>query len=127
MRSLAVAPARCEGRALTGPVCTTSFSVRFIHVSHCTRWPLSVSPFLSSTSIGWPWAALSRPRGSYNGVSGVSSAGAVLELLLFAYHCVIVGARGVVMPCFGRVLDAGRWMLGASLSGGAALLGEWRR
>ena len=28
------------------------------------RCPLSVSPFLSSTSMGWPWAALSRPSGS---------------------------------------------------------------
>jgi len=59
-----------EGRAHsqhTAFVCTTSFKVRFIHVSHCTRWPLRVSPFLSSTSIGWPCAALRRPRGSCGG------------------------------------------------------------
>lgn len=48
----------------TGLVCTTSLRVRFIHVSQVTRWPLRVSPFLSSTSIGWPWAAFRRPRGS---------------------------------------------------------------
>ena len=53
------------GRVLrTGLVCTTSFKVRFIHVSHVTRCPFSVSPFLSSTSIGWPCAAVKRPRGS---------------------------------------------------------------
>lgn len=48
----------------TGLVCTTSRNVRFIQVSHSTRWPLSVSPFLSSTSMGWPCAALRRPRGN---------------------------------------------------------------
>lgn len=49
----------------TGLVCTTSRRVRFIHVSQSTRWPLSVSPFLSSTSIGWPCAAFKSPRGNY--------------------------------------------------------------
>ncbi len=53
------------GESLTALVCTTSFNVMFIHVSHCTRWPFSVSPLLSSTSIGWPWAALNRPRGNW--------------------------------------------------------------
>lgn len=33
------------------------------------RWPLRVSPSLSSTSMGWPTAALRRPRGSI--VAGV--------------------------------------------------------
>lgn len=51
-------------RRRTGLVWTTSFSVKFIHVSQLTRWPLRVSPFFSSTSMGCPWAALRRPRGS---------------------------------------------------------------
>lgn len=45
-------------------VCTTSRNVRFIHVSQLTRSPLSVSPLLSSTSMGWPVAAVRRPSGS---------------------------------------------------------------
>lgn len=57
-------PSGLKSGVRTGLVWTTSFSVRFIHVSQLTRWPLRVSPFLSSTSIGWPWAALRRPRGS---------------------------------------------------------------
>lgn len=52
----------------TGLVWTTSLRVRFIHVSHMTRCPFRVSPFLSSTSMGWPWAALSNPRGSFGWV-----------------------------------------------------------
>lgn len=48
----------------TGLDCTTSLSVRFIHVSHMTRWPLRFSPLLSSTRMGWPCAALRSPRGS---------------------------------------------------------------
>ena len=42
----------------------TSRSVMFIQVSHETRRPLYVSPFLSSTSMGWPCAVLSRESGS---------------------------------------------------------------
>lgn len=51
----------------------TSRSVMFIQVSHETRRPLYVSPFLSSTSMGWPCAVLSRESGSYwvGGVVGV--------------------------------------------------------
>jgi len=39
---------RGEGR--TALVWYTSLSVKFIKLSHATRWPLKVSPFLSSTS-----------------------------------------------------------------------------
>lgn len=39
-------------------------------MSQVTRWPFSVSPLLSSTSIGCPCAAVRRPRGSFAG--GVS-------------------------------------------------------
>jgi hypothetical protein len=57
---------KIAGRCLlTGLVCTTSRKVKFIQVSHRTKCPLRVSPFLSSTSMGWPCAALRRPRGSY--------------------------------------------------------------
>lgn len=48
----------------TGLVCTTSFKVKFIHVSHDTKCPFKVSPSLSSTNIGWPCAAVRRPKGS---------------------------------------------------------------
>lgn len=36
-------------------------------MSQLTSSPLSVSPLFSSTSIGWPVAAVSRPNGSCNG------------------------------------------------------------
>lgn len=38
-------------------------------MSQLTRCPLRVSPFFSSTSMGWPCAALSRPRGNCDVVS----------------------------------------------------------
>lgn len=38
-----------------------------MYVSQLTRWPLRVSPFFSSTSMGWPCAAVSRPSGNYDG------------------------------------------------------------
>ena len=44
-------------------VMVTSFRARFIKLSEPTRLPLYVSPFLSSTSMGWRCAALSRLSG----------------------------------------------------------------
>lgn len=50
-------------------VCTTSLSVKFIQVSQLTKSPFRVSPLFSSTSIGWPVAAVKRPSGSFHSVS----------------------------------------------------------
>lgn len=33
-------------------------------MSQLVKWPLRVSPDLSSTSIGWPFAAFNRDNGS---------------------------------------------------------------
>ena len=40
----------CQNRSPFLDVQTTSFRCRFIHVSHCSRCPLNVSPFFVSTS-----------------------------------------------------------------------------
>lgn len=81
-----------RGTSHTGLVCTTSRNVRFIQVSHSTKWPLSVSPFLSSTSMGWPCAALRRPRGNCERPQSVNQ---------------LVGAKGWGIedePCFQVVM-----------------------
>lgn len=39
-----------NSRRLTFEVQMTSRSLTFIQLSHCTMWPLYVSPFFSSTS-----------------------------------------------------------------------------
>lgn len=83
----------------TGLVCTTSFNVKFIHVSHVTKCPFSVSPFLSSTSIGWPCAAVRRPRGSCCLLASTSS------LLLAPSSWVLRHGASIYRP----QLKYGRW------------------
>lgn len=80
-------------------VWTTSLRVRFIQVSQLTRWPLKVSPFLSSTSMGWPWAALRMPRGSWERGEGQWSVlfqwGALINMLLMDWgRCVLTMVDG---------------------------------
>lgn len=50
--------------SLTLEVNITSLSLMFIQLSQLSSRPLYVSPFFSSTSIGWPWAVLSNESGS---------------------------------------------------------------
>lgn len=64
--SLLLAPSLPSSLALlTLEVQMTSLNVMFIQVSHETSRPLYVSPFLSSTSMGWPCAVFRSDKGSF--------------------------------------------------------------
>lgn len=76
-----------------------------------TRWPLSVSPLLSSTSMGWPWAAFSRPRGSFYHVSDFhsSSSAGLWALVRKRREGMFRLGRGVVTKrCGGERPHVGR-------------------
>lgn len=64
---------------LTLEVQITSCSIRFMNILQLTSLPLYVSPFFSSTSIGWPLAVFNSERGSITVICFVPSQGNIIE------------------------------------------------
>mmetsp|Transcript_27526 Transcript_27526/g.68931 ORF Transcript_27526/g.68931 Transcript_27526/m.68931 type:complete len:127 (-) Transcript_27526:20-400(-) len=56
-----------QNRSPSLEVQITSRRCTFIQVSQLTKWPLYVSPFFSSTNMGWPWEVFRRESGNMVG------------------------------------------------------------